>query len=145
MKHRQHLAGITAASVVFFGASHLLGQLRFLSHVFDHNMPGNNIQLDPYSIEDLLELSSIYFGAFGILVYDPTINDFLLLDKNPRQRNWSSYKKLISSAQSLTNMLRNDFPERFRGPGSPELGKLSDFDVHGACHFSLLHVSLNIE
>jgi hypothetical protein len=140
MKHRQHLAGITAASVVFFGASHLLSQLRFLSRVLDH-MPGNNIQLDPYSIEDLLELSSIYLGAFGILVYDPTSNDFLLLDKNPRQRKWSSFKRLISSTQTLTNLLRNDFPERFRGPESPELGKLSDFDFLKCVTLACVHFS----
>jgi hypothetical protein len=147
MKHHQLLTSITAASVVFLGVSLLLGPLRFLHHVVGvvknnqglgaFRLPNNMVMastnvslarpilLAPYSIEDLVEMSSIFFKTFGILVYDPTSNDFLLL-YNYQKHIWrTSCSKLVSSFQALTDLLRKDFPERFRGPESPELGKLS--------------------
>jgi hypothetical protein len=149
MKYQQFLAGITAVAVVFLGAS-LLGHSRFLSHVLGvvnnqsrikapvpNNIvmtstnvsPARPMKLAPYSIEDLVEMSSVFFKTFGILVYDPIGDDFLLLDNNPMQRQKSSFAKLVSGFERFTSMLRTDFPERFRGPESPELGKLSDFDI----------------
>ena len=92
--------------------------------------PDNGQLLVPYHIEDLMEVSKIYLGNFGILVYDPTIDGFLLLENKPMQKNLPGFSKLISSFERLTSMLRNDFPERFHGPESPELGKYSDFDFH---------------
>jgi hypothetical protein len=161
MKHRQLLAGITAASVVFLGASLLLDRLRFLYHVVGvpknnqgltgtFHLPSNMVMastnvslarpiiLAPYTIKDLVEISSIFFKTFGILVYDPMSNDFLLL-YNYQKHIWrASCSKLVSSFQALTDLLRKDFPERFRGPESPELGKSSDFDVLMKCNVTTL-------
>ncbi len=83
------------------------------------------LQFAPYSIEDLVELSSIFMNTSGILVYDPEGDKFLLL-YNDKRHNWShSCAKLVWSFRIFAKMLKKGFPERFRGRESPELGKSS--------------------
>jgi hypothetical protein len=83
------------------------------------------LQVAPYSIEDLVEVSSIFLKTFGILVYDPEGDDFLFLYNDKRHRWTPSCSKLVWSFRMFTTMLRGGFPERFRGRESPELGKSS--------------------
>jgi hypothetical protein len=83
------------------------------------------LQFAPYSIEDLVEVSSIFMKTFGILVYDPKGVEFLLL-YNDKRHSWRpSCPKLVWSFRMFTSMLRKGFLEGFRGRKSPELGKSS--------------------
>ena len=80
-------------------------------------------QLAPYAIADLVEPMSMFEDTYGILLYDPESDGFLLL-YNIQIHKWkSSCAKLVTSFRLFTNILRQSFPERFRGPESPELGK----------------------
>lgn len=77
--------------------------------------------LAPYAIEDLLEASSLFDVAYGILVYDPEDDDFKLLYNDQKHKWKSPCIKMSVSFQLLTKLLRLSFPDRFRGKESPEL------------------------
>jgi hypothetical protein len=90
-----------------------------------HNMYSDARQYAPYGIADLVEVEvmSMFKDVYGILVYDPESDEFLLL-YNEQMHKWTdSCVKLASSFGTFQSMLRQTFPERFRGPESPELGK----------------------
>jgi hypothetical protein len=171
MKHHLILAGITVVSVVLllFDAllrSHFLcfpTHLRLCGAVENYQSPINayripdirstastnaslasQIKLAPYSIEDLVKLSSIFDKTFGILVYDPMSNEIRILYNYKRHKWRKSCAKLVWSFQRLTDLLRMDFPERFRGPESSEIGKLSDFDALMKCDVTTFNDSVNI-
>ena len=63
-------------------------------------------------------------NTVGILIYRPDEDDFVLL-YNERFHRWvSACSKLSISFTNFIVMLRREFPERFRGKMSDELGKL---------------------
>jgi hypothetical protein len=128
--NNQNLADFKTVSSKPIKAYHVPDNTVMTSAMTSNVSRAPTLQLAPYSIENLVELSSNYFKTFGILVYDPEGDDFLLL-YNYQRHKWSdtSNAKLVWSYQMLTNLLRKDFPERFRGPESSELGKLGDFDL----------------
>ena len=78
----------------------------------------DNIQ--PYTLSDALLAADIYDRAFGVLVYDPLDDEFVLLYS--RRHYWTSRcTKLLHTFRSLTHMLRTTFPGRFLKGHSPEL------------------------
>lgn len=75
----------------------------------------------PYSIEDVVESTSVFQNTVAIIMYDPEKDDFEFL-YNFKSHNWvSGCVKLVSSFRNLAFMLRQVFPERFQGTDSPEL------------------------
>ena len=106
---------------------------------FFHNLYSDARQFAPYAIADLVkaEVMSMFEDTYGILVYDPKSDEFLLL-YNDQMHKWkSSCTKLASSFATFTSMLRQSFPERFQGPESPELGKFIVYWLEGV-DFELL-------
>lgn len=77
--------------------------------------------LAPYSIEDVVESTSVFLNTVGIIMYDPEKDDFEFL-YNRGSHDWvSGCTKLVTSYRNFAYMLRQLFPERFQGAGSPEL------------------------
>ena len=77
-----------------------------------------------YNLQDAIESTSSFMNTVGILLYRPDEDDFVLL-YNERFHRWvSSCSKLSISFTNFIVMLRQEFPERFRGKMSEELGKL---------------------
>lgn len=75
--------------------------------------------LIPYSIDDVMKASELFSNTYAMLVYDPPRDDFLFVYLEPQ---WTSgCTKLKSSFRNFALLLRKTFPERFQGPGSPEL------------------------
>ena len=76
-----------------------------------------------YNLQDAIESTSSFMNTVGILIYRPDEDDFVLL-YNERFHRWvSSCSKLSISFTNFIVMLRQEFPERFRGKMSDELGK----------------------
>ena len=76
-----------------------------------------------YNLQDAIESTSSFMNTVGILLYRPDEDDFVLL-YNERFHRWvSSCSKLSISFTNFIVMLRQEFPERFRGKMSDELGK----------------------
>ena len=78
-------------------------------------------ELSQYTLEDLVAISHMYRNDFGILMYDPENDDFLLLYNGGRK---DYIPKLVSSFQNFVILLRHVYPGRFRGKESEELGEL---------------------
>jgi hypothetical protein len=75
-----------------------------------------------HSLLDLVEISLLYTADFGIVMYDPENDDFLLLYNGGM--TWvGGILKLVSTFQMLVLLLRYNFPDRFRGRESGELGE----------------------
>ena len=76
-----------------------------------------------YNLQDAIDSTSSFMNTVGILLYRPDEDDFVLL-YNERFHRWvSSCSKLSISFTNFIVMLRQEFPERFRGKMSDELGK----------------------
>ena len=76
-----------------------------------------------YNIKDAVDATSSFMNTVGILIYRPDEDDFVLL-YNERFHRWvSACSKLSISFTNFIVMLRQEFPERFRGKMSDELGK----------------------
>jgi hypothetical protein len=104
---------------------HMLDNLAMAPAMTTNVYSAPPLQFAPYSIEDLVEVLSIFMKTFGILVYDPEGNKFLFL-YNDKRHSWRpSCPKLVWSFWMFTSMLRKGFPERFRGRESPKRGKSS--------------------
>ena len=91
--------------------------------------------LAPYTIEDLLDASSLFQDTYGLLVYDPVEDDFKLFYNNQKHKWIASCVKLSVSFQVFTELLRQSFQDRFQGKQSSELGK-SYFVLLGALELS---------
>jgi len=77
-----------------------------------------------YNLQDAVDATQNYANSVGILIYRPDEDDFVLL-YNERFHRWvSACSKLSISFTNFIVMLRQEFPERFRGKMSDELGKL---------------------
>mmetsp|Transcript_28707 Transcript_28707/g.58554 ORF Transcript_28707/g.58554 Transcript_28707/m.58554 type:complete len:443 (-) Transcript_28707:605-1933(-) len=78
------------------------------------------LDVDPYTLENVVRSMDIYKDNFSIVVYDPEEDNFLALynKKHPWLR---SNAKLMGSFKVLASSLRLMFPERFRpGTSQPE-------------------------
>ena len=64
-----------------------------------------------------MQRSYIRTDTIAIVVYDPEMDEFVFL----HEKQGGSFAKLVSSFRSLAFMLRQAFPEGFRG--GTELGK----------------------
>jgi hypothetical protein len=97
-----------------------------------------------HSLVDLVEVSQLYSADFGIVLYDPENDDFLLLYNGGK--TWvGGLVKLVATFKMLAFMLRYNFPDRFRGKASDELGECASL-LFVTCrwrergsHSSLLH------
>ena len=79
-----------------------------------HNLIDSKQPLPPYTIEDAIYASQIYYDSVAILVYDANDDKFVLLYS--RRHAWNSAsRKLIATFQNLSYLLRKLFPERFQG------------------------------
>lgn len=82
-------------------------------HIF-HYLIDSKKPLPPYTIEDAIYASQIYYDSVAILAYDANDDKFVLMYS--RRHAWNSAsRKLIATFQNLTVMLRRLFPERFCG------------------------------
>ena len=92
---------------------------------FDSNHRGgnnNNNALPKHTLTDIATISQIYSQDFGIVMYNPQDNNFILL-YNGEQKWVGGIVKLVQCYQALVYMLRQNFPNRFNGAESDELGK----------------------
>jgi hypothetical protein len=81
-------------------------------------------ELSQYTLEDLVAISQLYERDFGVVIYDPENDDFLLLYN--RRATWvGDIPRLVYTFQLFVIMLRHDYPGRFRGRESEELGELA--------------------
>lgn len=79
-----------------------------------HNLIDSKMSLPPYSIQDAIFASQIYYDSVAILIYDANDDKFVLLYS--RRHAWNSAsRKLIVTFQNLAYLLRKLFPERFQG------------------------------
>jgi hypothetical protein len=86
-------------------------------NVIFQNLIDSKKPLPPYTIEDAIYASQIYYDSVAILVYDANDDKFVLLYS--RRHAWNSAsRKLIATFQSVTFLLRKLFPERFCGTKS---------------------------
>jgi hypothetical protein len=97
-----------------------------------------------HSLVDLVEISHLYSADFGIVMYDPENDDFLLLYNG--DKTWvGGILKLVGTFQMLVFVLRYNFPDRFRGKDSDELGECASLLLvtrrwrGRGSHSSLLH------
>jgi hypothetical protein len=75
-----------------------------------------------HSLVDLVDISQLYSADFGIVLYDPENDDFLLLYNGGM--TWvGGLGKLVATFKMIAFMLRYNFPDRFRGKSSDELGE----------------------
>jgi hypothetical protein len=83
-------------------------------NVIFQNLIDSKKPLPPYTIEDAIYASQIYYDSVAILVYDANDDKFVLLYS--RRHAWNSAsRKLIATFQSVSYLLRKLFPERFCG------------------------------
>lgn len=79
-----------------------------------HYLIDSKKPLPPYTVEDAIYASQIYYDSVAILAYDANDDKFVLMYS--RRHAWNSAsRKLIATFQNLTVMLRRLFPERFCG------------------------------
>lgn len=94
------------------------------------NSNNNNIKALPkHTLTDIATISQIYSQDFGIVMYNPPDNNFILL-YNGEQTWVGGIVKLVQCYQALVYMLRHNFPNRFTGVESDELGKFVLLCVH---------------
>ena len=79
-----------------------------------HNLIDSKLPLPPYTIQDAIYGSQIYYDSVAILVYDPNDDKFVLQYSQRHAWNMAS-RKLIATFQTISYMLRKMFPERFQG------------------------------
>merc|ERR1712194_131501 len=66
----------------------------------------------PYSLVNVLETIPYFHDTFGVVIYDPPTDKFILHYSNSMR--WvSGCKKLVSSFKTLANSLRLTNPDRF--------------------------------
>lgn len=79
-----------------------------------HYLIDSKKPLPPYTIEDAIYASQIYYDSVAMLIYDANDDKFVL--QYSRRHAWNAAsRKLIATFQNLTVMLRRLFPERFCG------------------------------
>jgi hypothetical protein len=88
----------------------------------NNNNNNNNNALPKHTLTDIATISQIYSQDFGIVMYNPQDNNFILL-YNGEQTWVGGIVKLVQCYQALVYMLRQNFPNRFNGVESDELGK----------------------
>ena len=98
----------------------------FYSHHRGGNNNNNNNALPKHTLADISTISQIYSQDFGIVMYNPPDNNFILL-YNGEQTWVGGIVKLVQCYQALVYMLRQNFPNRFNGVESDELGKCAAF------------------
>jgi len=81
--------------------------------------------LPTYTFKDALESTNTFLNSVGVLLYRPENDNFIMLYGN-RQKYKS---KLGMGFKELTKMLRLEFPEKFQGEKSTELGKYKNGDT----------------
>jgi len=81
--------------------------------------------LPTYTFKDTLESTNTFLNSVGVLLYRPENDNFIMLYGN-RQKYKS---KLGMGFKELTKMLRLEFPEKFQGEKSTELGKYKNGDT----------------
>ena len=98
------------------------------SNFYSHHRGGNNNNnaLPKHTLADISTISQIYSQDFGIVMYNPPDNNFILL-YNGEQTWVGGIVKLVQCYQALVYMLRQNFPNRFNGVESDELGKCAAF------------------
>ncbi len=79
-----------------------------------HYLIDSKKPLPPYTIEDAIYASQIYYDSIAMLIYDANDDKFVLLYSRRHAWNAAS-RKLIATFQNLTVMLRRLFPDRFCG------------------------------
>jgi len=75
--------------------------------------------LPTYTFKDALESTNTFLNSVGVLLYRPENDNFVLLYGNRQLYR----PKLGMGFKELTKVLRLEFPEKFRGKKSDELGK----------------------
>jgi hypothetical protein len=95
---------------------------KFSSYGADYSNAALPKFLPKHSLMDLVAISHLYSADFGIVMYDPENDDFLLLYNG--EKTWvGPILKLALTFRMLAFMLRKSFPDRFRGKESDELGE----------------------
>lgn len=86
--------------------------------------------LAPYTLSTVLQTVPYFHDTFGVVVYDPPADKFIL-HYSSGMRWVSGCKKLITSFKTLANSLRLTNPDRFRA-GAPEFAlAMSSADYPG--------------
>jgi len=75
--------------------------------------------LPTYTFKDALESTNTFLNSVGVLLYRPENDNFVLLYGNRQLYR----PKLGMGFKELTKVLRLEFPEKFQGKKSDELGK----------------------
>jgi len=93
-----------------------------LLKAFDENgAPIPPTQISPYTLDDVISVLPTFEAVFGVVIYDPSTDKFILHYSN-NMRWKGGCHKLVGSFQKLAHSLRTMFPERFAtGSGQPEL------------------------
>ena len=77
------------------------------------------LNLPTYTFKDALESTNTFLNSVGVLLYRPENDNFVLLyGKRQLYR-----PKLGMGFKELTKVLRLEFPEKFQGKKSDELGE----------------------
>jgi hypothetical protein len=113
-------AGLKAA--MDLAASNFYSNHRGGNNSNNSNNNNNNNALPKHTLTDIATISQIYSQDFGIVMYNPQDNNFILL-YNGEQTWVGGIVKLVQCYQALVYMLRQNFPNRFNGAESDELGK----------------------
>eukprot|EP00574_Skeletonema_japonicum_P000065 CAMPEP_0201739506 /NCGR_PEP_ID=MMETSP0593-20130828/45813_1 /ASSEMBLY_ACC=CAM_ASM_000672 /TAXON_ID=267983 /ORGANISM="Skeletonema japonicum, Strain CCMP2506" /LENGTH=565 /DNA_ID=CAMNT_0048233779 /DNA_START=104 /DNA_END=1801 /DNA_ORIENTATION=- len=69
-------------------------------------------QISPYTLNDVISVLPTFHDVFGVVIYDPSTDKFILHYSN-NMRWIAGCHKLVTSFQALAHSLRTMFPERF--------------------------------
>ncbi|KAK1743496.1 glycosyltransferase (family 90) [Skeletonema marinoi] len=81
-------------------------------------------QISPYTLDDVISVLPTFHDVFGVVIYDPSTDTFMLHYSN-NMRWIAGCHKLVTSFQALAHSLRTMFPERFKPDGNSPPAELA--------------------
>lgn len=95
----------------------ILKQLKAYDESGPLSAPIQPTQISPYTLNDVISVLPTFHDVFGVVIYDPPTDKFILHYSN--EMRWiAGCHKLVTSFQALAHSLRTMFPERFTPDGS---------------------------
>ena len=90
----------------------ILQQFQVIDEAGPLSAPIPPTQISPYTLEDVISVLPTFHDVFGVVMYDPDTDKFILHYSN-NMRWIAGCHKLVTSFQALAHSLRTMFPERF--------------------------------
>jgi len=90
----------------------ILGKFKAFDEAGPLSAPVPPTKISPYTLDDVISVLPTFHDVFGVVIYDPSSDKFILHYSN-NMRWIAGCHKLVTSFQALAHSLRTMFPERF--------------------------------